>query len=148
MKRITVILLAVLLALSLFSCAEEENTTTEAGGSTPAMTTCAISYPTLLSDGGIQMSSMMDNYASGTMEDALKGGLNGRTTVTFDEEGNIASIGDLKAEGGYRFMIRTIASNGQPTVIDKKPADITLEFYASYEVYYADAEGMDVTYLE
>lgn len=148
MKRILILCLVALLSLSLFSCSKEETGTTEAKSNRPAITTCAISYPTLLDDGGIQMSSMMDDYASGTMRDALEGGLNGRTTVTFDEDGNIASIGKLTVEGTNKFLIRTIASNGQPTTLDKKPEDIILEDFVSYEVFYADENGMDISYIE
>lgn len=144
-KYIAVFLLAVL-TLTLISCAKEESASAESAQETSSQRaiTCSIGYPTLLEDGGIQLSACMEDYTATTMEQALKEGLNGKTEVTFDDEGNIASIGGITPTGNDRFAIRTIASNGQPTILTDKPADIALEDFVSYEIYYADENGVQI----
>lgn len=149
MKRYISLLLALLTVLCAAGCKQADTDTTEAAAEKQQVLTCAVGYPVLADNGYVTPTSGMADYPGAvTLEDVLKSGFNAGVEVTFDDEGNIASIGKLKAEGGNSFIVITIASNGMQTPLTEKPADIVLTAYATYEIIYADANGQQITILE
>lgn len=108
---------------------------------------CSISYPDLQTSGEIWQTGGMQETACTTMREALEKDFADKFDITFDEEGNIASLGALKAENGYSFFIYESTTQGK-NLIDKTPEQIELADSASYEIEYTDPNGDIVSILK
>ncbi len=149
MKRYIALILALLTLVSLSGCKEENIATTESAPEKQRIMTCAVGYPILEENGYLTPTNEMKDYPGArTLEDVLKSGFNAGVEVTFDDEGYIASIGALKAEGGNKFVVISISSNGHHTYLEEKPADIVLQGFDSYQIIYADPDGKQITIIE
>jgi len=150
MKKIMALALTVIAIFALAACKTEENGATESGNASNerGYVECAIDFPTLLPDGGLQYGSGMDTYENAkTLEDILKGGINGKTEAVFDEEGNLIELGGIKAEGGNYFMYSTFNEQNRYEVLDKKPREIILADFASYAIKLVDENGVEVSHI-
>lgn len=108
---------------------------------------CSISYPDLQPSGEIWQTGGMQETASKTMREALEKDFEGKFVITFDEDGNIDSLGDLKAENGYSFLIYESTSQGK-NLLEKTPEEIELTDNTSYEIEYTDPDGQMVSILK
>lgn len=150
MKRTVAILLVIIAVFTLTACKAEEKGTTEGGKAVAerGYIECAIDFPTLLEDGGLQYGISMDAYENvKTLEDILKGGINGKTEAVFDQEGNLIELGGIKAEGGNRFIYTTFNDQQRFEVLDKKPCEIILSDYASYSIKLVDENGIEISHI-
>lgn len=108
---------------------------------------CSISYPDLQTNGEIWQTGGMQETACTTMRQALENDFADKFDITFDGEGNIASLGELKAEDGYSFLIYESTTQGK-NLLDKTPEEIELTDNTSYEIEYTDANGDIVSVLK
>ena len=152
MKRISALLIALITLLTFAACSKDATETTAPTASQSNkrdFIECAIDFPTLLENGGLQYGSSMEAYHGvTTLEDILKGGINGKTTTTFDEEGNLIELGGIEAKNGSRFIYSTFNEQNRFEILDKKPSEIELRDYASYAIKLVDENGIEISYID
>lgn len=106
---------------------------------------CAVNYPDLQSDGAIWQTGGMAETHAINLKECLEKDFE-KDFFKFASDGTISAVGELKAANGYSFAIQKNTTRS-PEPLSNKPEEIILEDSMTYEIYYCDPDGEEITKL-
>lgn len=139
------VLIAAAVAAVLLIQNKQKNNPVSGTDQSSVNVVCAILYPALQENGEIWSTGGMQELEGTTLREALEKDFADIFSVTFAEDGKLASLGEIHSGGGYRFIVYKNTPSGRVD-LGEIPETILLEEACTYDICLIGPDGQAVNH--